>query len=326
MTKTNRFTLIATILLGVLLYTVIRFAHDLNVAWDGSPREPPPRIADPNAPAHPRIATTADLRAILIAHGIDAATALDGYTDWSDARGFTGANRLFGTVNSGPVDTFAADDAIQLRARSDAGDATATQALAAQLLFTDPFSAIELFGKAAEQGSTFALLRIASLLEALDTASSDNPAEDPGQQQRVENLAKRGVGNNLQLTALGYLVTAVRDGGTPIVDPALLAWLDRLQNEATRDELIAVCAWSERTLLEIAGNRARRGKSPVTTNAPPVFLTIPRSADRLPCRRTAYAIENLLDLTHCTVTTVRNASDEDLDLYICLDDQEASSN
>ena len=32
MTKTNRFTLIATILLGILLYTVLRFAHDLNLA------------------------------------------------------------------------------------------------------------------------------------------------------------------------------------------------------------------------------------------------------------------------------------------------------
>jgi hypothetical protein len=315
-TKTNRFTLIATFLLGVLLYMILRFAHDLNVAWDGDMREPPPITADPNTPVHPRITNTTDLSAFLQAQGIDAAAAIDGYTNWSDVRGFTGTNRLFGTASSTPADT-TQSNAI-LRAQSNAGNASATQTLAAQILFTDSFGAIELYRRAAQQGSVFALLRIASLLEALDTVGIENESADPVQQQRIADITASGVDNSLRLTAFGYVVTAIRDGGIPIIDHALHAWLNQLGKDITNEELVAVCAWSERTLYEIAKGRAHNGKPPVMTDTPPILFTIPGIADHLPCSQTAYPIENLLDLTHCTVTEVRNSADEALNLHICL--------
>ena len=318
MTKTNRFTLIATILLGVLLYTILRFAHDLNIAWDGSTLKPPPATNATPDSTLPRIATAIDLRVLLDEEfaepGFDATAALDATADWYDARGFTGKNRLFGSPDTTPLTP---GDVAALTAQSEAGNAAASQTLAAQTLFTNPFRAIELFHKAAEQGSTFALLRIGSLLEALDTAGTVDEAADALHRARVTELTKRGVGNSLRLTALGYVITAIRDGGAPIVDQSMLTWLDRLKDETIHDELIAVCAWSERTLLEIAKSRARSGNSPVTTTAPPVFLTIPGLTDRLPCNQTAYPIENLLDLTNCSITHVRNAANEPMDLYIC---------
>jgi len=316
--KTNRFTLIATILLGVLLYTILRFAHDLNIAWDGSPLKPPPATNDTPDTTQPRIATATDLLALLekelARQSLDSETALDEYAEWSTARGFIGKNRLPGSPDT---TSLMPGDQAALLARSEAGNATASQALAAQILFTDPFRAIELFHRAAEQGSTFALLRTGSLLEALDTAGTGTGADDVKHRERVNELTKQGVGNSLRLTALGYVITAIRDGGAPIVDRSLLTWLDRLQFETTNDELVAVCEWSEHTLFDIAKGRALRGKSPVTTNAPPVFFTIPGLADQLPCRRSAFPIENLLDLTNCTVTPVHNAAGELLNLYLC---------
>jgi len=331
-TKTNRFTLIATFLLGVLLYTILRFAADLNIAWDGSVLQPPPATDNTRAPTQPRIATATDLRAALDDHGIesgiesgiDSRAAIDGYADWSDARGFTGDNRLFGTPDIAPTDAFAAGNETVLIARSDAGDVAASQALAARMLFIDPFNAIEYFRRAAEQGSTFALLRIGSVLEALDAAGADAAIAGHAQRQRVADLTERGVGNSLRLTALGYVMTAIRDGGAPIVDHTLLTWLDRLIDESDNDELVAVCEWSERTLVDIAKGRVRWGKPAITTVAPPVFFAIPNLAERLPCVQTAYPIETLLDLANCSVTEVRNAADEALDLYICSLEQEIS--
>jgi hypothetical protein len=320
-TKTNRFTLIATFLLAVLLYMILRFAHDLNVAWDGSMREPPPITADPNKPTPPRITDTTDLSTLLQAQGIDSKEVINSYTHWNDTRGFTGTNRLFGTVKSTPADTTAANDNAQLRAQSDAGDATASQMLATQLLFTDSFGAIKLFRRAAEQGSTFALLRIASLLEALETAGFEKETTDPTQLQHFADITKQGVGNSLRLTALGYVVTAIRDGDIPIIDHSLQAWLDRLSDDLTNDELVAVCAWSERTLFDIAKGRARHGKPPVQTDTPPIFFAVPEITKHLPCSQTAYPIENLMDLTDCSVTKVRNIADQTLDLHICLIDQ-----
>jgi len=326
-TKTNRFTLIATILLGVLLYTIIRFAEDLNVAWDGGELKTPPAINptvdNGQTPELPRIATTTDLRVILDrqAHtGIDASAMIAGYDAWSDARGFTGHNRLFAATDSDQSAAVPNVDTAGLRTLSDAGDAAASQALAANRVFNDLFGAIELYRLAAEQGSTFALLRIGSVLAALDTAGAGHDAADPEQRRRIAVLAEQGVDNSLRLTALGYVLTAIRDGGAPTIDYPLLAWLDRLQESTTADERAAVCAWSERTLLDIARARARLQKPAITTEPPPVFFAVPDLEDRLPCNRTAYPIENLLDLTRCTMTPVRNAEDEALDLYLCLSD------
>jgi len=317
-TKTNRFTLIATILLGVLLYSVLRFAHDLNLAWDGSVLDPPPATDDAQTPTQPRIESTRDLHALLADKGIDAVAALSGYARWSDARGFTGTNQLFGSVDVAPYIDLAAIEEAELVALSDAGDAAASQALGARMLFVDSFRSIDFYRRAAGQGSTYALLRIGSLLEALDAVAAGNQTGDPVQRQRIADLTRRGIGNSLRLTALGYVITAVRDGGPPIVDYALLAWLDRMNDTTTSAELATVCEWSEQTLLNIARERVRRGKPAITTIAPPVFFAIPDLAERLPCGWTSYPIETLLDLTHCTVTRVRNAADEELDTYICL--------
>ena len=62
------------------------------------------------------------------------------------------------------------------------------------------------------------------------------------------------------------------------------------------------------------------GEPAVTTQPPPVFFTIPDLTNRLPCNKSSFPIENLLDLTRCTTTPVRNAEDEALDLYLCLSD------
>ena len=285
MTKTDRYTLIATVLLGILLYTVLRFAHDLNLAWDGSVLEPPPVTDDTQEPTQPRIASTADLRTLLTDNHVDAVMTLDGYARWSDARGFTGSNRLLGSTDVAPADELAAAAETELKVKSDAGDAAASQALAARMLFIDSFGSIDLYRLAAEQGSTFALLRIGSVLEALETATTGSEPTDPMQQQHIAELTGRGIDNSLRLTALGYVVTAIRDGGPPIVDHALFEWLDRLSDTTTPEEMVAVCEWSEQKLLNVAKSRARRGKPTITTVAPPVFFTIPKLAERLPCRR-----------------------------------------
>ncbi len=317
MTKTDRSTLIATVLLGVLLYTVLRFAHDLNLAWDGSVLEPPPVADNEQESASPRISGAKDLRALLIDNDVDATAALDGYARWSVARGFSGDDRLFASNDRPPGEDFSAIDEATLVARSDAGDAAASQMLGARMLFVDSFRSIDFYRRAAEQGSTFALLRIGSLLEALAAVAAGNKTNHPVQERRVAELAGQGVNNSLHLTALGYVITAIRDGGPPIVDHSLLERLRRLSDTITPEEQVAVCEWSERTLVNIAKERARHGKPAVTTTAPPVFFALPELAGQLPCRQTAYPIETLMEFADCSVVRVRDPADDELDAYIC---------
>lgn len=329
MTKTSRFTLIATVLLGILLYTITRFAGDLNVAWDGSVIEPAP--PDTEAPIALPIADAAGVRAVLEALDIDTVAALDGWAAWSDARGFVPPNRLYGipdpalvaSGSSGRRDPAslstdpATIDEAELLARSAAGDAAATQALAARAASTAPFKAIDYYRLAADQGSTFALLRLASLFEALDTVARSGATADPEYARRIAALTGPAPGTDLRQMAFAHLLAAVRDGGPPTVDPSLLAWLRRLDDQVSEPQRHAACGQSARLLMAIAGRRARMGRPPVVTEAPPVFFTAPEWADQQICAQTADPIENLMDLSDCTVTGFRSAANEPLDLYIC---------
>lgn len=339
MSRTSRFTLIATVLLGVLLYTITRFAEDLNVAWDGSVIEPPPIETD--ASIDLPMADAAGVSSVLTALDIDPVAARDGWAAWSDARGFAPPNRLHGipdpvSSGPGPSDPAPSDpgdasrrdsasrgagpattDEAELLALSQAGDAAATQALAARVALRAPFEAIDYYRLAADQGSTFALLRLASLFEALDTVARSGTTTDPAHARRLAALADSAPGNSLRLMAFTHLLAAVRDGGPPIVDPSLLAWLRRLDEQASDTQRSAACGQSARLLMDIAGRRARSGRPPVVTEAPPIFFTAPGWAEQQICAQTADPIESLMDLSDCIVTRFRSDANEPLDLHIC---------
>ena len=285
MTKTNRYTLIATILLGVLLFTIVQFANDLDVAWDGT------RI-EPEQPADRSVSTfTADPDAALGTAGLEASTARAAADRWRQARGLPADSYL--TANTPVIITQAA----------------VTQAQAEQLRFDDLPTALALFNKAAEQGSAYALLRIAALLEALAATTSDAP----------DTIAMLSVadGPDLRLSALGYILTALRVAGPPLADIDLVAGIDRLLPETTLEQRSLACQWSERRLLDLARARAKQGVRTISTDTPPVFLTAPGAIDSLPCGDIGASAKTLLAESGCAAQPFRSADNGLHDLWIC---------
>jgi len=319
--KNNRFTLIATFLLGVLLYTILQFARDLNVAWDGSALEPRsiPEIEQPDSESSgPIISTLDELKTLLQDSSINPDMALANYADWGEQRGFYGANRLLFSPAEAPQRLATITEG-QLQSMSQAGDLSASQELARRNLFTNTGTAANYYQKAARQGSTAALIRLGSLLA---TISKLKELEDTASQTQndLAALAAAELDQDLMQTAFAVTLVAVRDGGPPVIDPSLLDWLTSTAEQLSPQQLQRACAYSETLLLDIAGQRLKWNKPAIAAQPPLFFFSVPNLSKRLPCSGTLHPIEVLMDLDSCATIPILNATNEPLNLQICQND------
>lgn len=332
MSKTNIFTLIATILLGALLYTISRFTGSLPEAPPAtSIRESaalsPPASADPpgfrDSPGElPRVSSNAELLAYLNAQGIDGQQAIADSAIWLQERGFFATNTLLGiTEEKAPGTALASMDDERLQTIAEAGNSGASQALAARVLFTDPFTALDLYRTAAGQGSVYAILQTGALLESLHDLALDEFVADPAYLRKLSDLRSGSTNQNPKFAAFSHAVAAARDGGVPIIDTEMLQWIKRLSSGFSASEQQSACERSAQLFLEFGSERRRNGLQPISTDPPEVFLSIPELEAQLPCKTTQYPIIQLLDLSSCSRTLVQDGRGERMELNICKNEQ-----
>jgi len=310
MSKTNVFTLIATALLGVLLYVILQLARDLRNA-------PGIEATQPLAGTH-GIFTYADLLEFLEREGIDAERSMADSRDWFQDRGFPGNHGLLGiTGPNGSIDEYADLSDAALESSSAIGDMTATQTLAAHRMSIDPFAAMELYATAAGQGSTYAVLQIGSLRETFANMALDRYQADPGYLEKVGRLRGDDSSRTLQMEAFAYAMAAVRDGGPPVIDHDLLTWLQRMEETIPPPLRESACELSEQIFLEISGERRSGNLAPITRHPPAIFISIPNLAGQVPCRETDHPVLSLLDLSGCETYPIEVFQGSVMDLYSC---------
>ena len=330
MSKTNVYVLIATALLGVLLIVVQQIGGDADVV----PLEVPtpeaaeaekdsdspgalPVEARPGRPAPVRLDSSDDLKALLDARGLNGASLLESSADWFRKRGFNGPQPLLGvTAGETPEDYFSRLDDDTLRGLSDAGDAGATLSLGMRIALTDAFAALELFEKAVEQGSSAALLQIASQRETLSYISMNDFDTDPEFTQKLRRLGYNSP-DRLVADAFVYASIAIRDSGEPVVDEALIDWLDSLNSRLSDARRLVVCERSFGQYVNMGMQRRKFGLPPVNFEVPPVFLALPDLEERLPCNDTNSPIASTLDLSACSVEPVFDDIGRERLLYVC---------
>ncbi len=302
--------MVATALLGVLLYVVLQFA-----------REVPTEAITTSVMVEPAglpVGGRSDLLAILEARGIDAQRAIAESIDWRQARGFLDSDRIFGVAGDGaPARLYETLEIATLESMSESGDLAATQALAARMLLEDPFASLALYATAANQGSVFAMLRIGALRETFSNIALDMFRADSAYRRKLGELRGKNSRASLKMEAFAYVAAAIRDGGIAIVDQDLLDWIQQMAQELPPAELAPACELSANLFLKISAARRRRGLSQITTEPPSVFFGIPNLQEQLPCKSTGHSIIWLLDLSRCSVIQVDHADGETPDLYIC---------
>jgi hypothetical protein len=331
--KTNQFTIIATALLGILLYTIIRFGESLPAApMAGSVREnetsaapatagsDSPQIVtgSPQTSTQPLLTTYADLVDYLNAGGRDGARMLKDTALWRQDRGFFAPDELLGiTPASSPRAYYDSLDEATLKTMSDSGDAGATQTLASITALSDPFAAMTLFSKAAEQGSAYALLRLASLSESFSDLNTDGRKLGPDYLDQLLEYRGANSATSLKTSSYAHVVSAMRDGGLPVIDTELLAWQDRLEQELTDSEIASACDQSERMLFDVNVARRKQGKLRPSVSPPPVFVSPPDAGSRLPCTNAVPDNPALLDQGPCEIIPILTTNGQPANLNIC---------
>lgn len=338
MSSSSRSTLIATFLLGVLLYTVLRFADNLPevpmadtvrrtipvVPASGSGSKPAARDNNPAdvPPVDDRgilqVRNYDELVAHLNTRGLNGRLIVAAAADWYAERGYLGANALLGvTVDAAPMTYYQTLNDATLLALSDAGDAGATQMLARHSMFFDPFRGLELYELAISQGSLYAIVKVSDTLDSFSGAYISDFAQALELRKKIIQLHAQGYRRNLGMAAFATAVAAIRDGGQPIVDEDLLYWVAALEAKTARGSIARACAWSEEKQVEFGTARRRRGKPPLFTEPPPVFLSQPELEASLPCADTDHPVQFRMNLADCSDELVEGPDGKEWRLYVC---------
>lgn len=320
MSKTNLSILLATTLLGVLLWLINGIVREAAVPVAENPVATAVFAVSP-APADdglPRIVSFEDLRQHLDQLGLDSMLMIQVSLAWLDSHGFIGPDELYGRdMKSSPRQAFELYDDASLLALAGGGDIGAMQLLAERSLRSDPADAMDWFRQAASFGSVEAMISIGFLLSTWNASTQAFDA-DPDYRDKVQ--AELDVIPHPERESLAWLLTAATSGGLPIMRPGGLALL--IPNRAARlgdSDTQKACERSQSLLIELAAERRARGEIVFTVEPPPVFLGADSLDNILPCR---YSMMQIIDTSACAaqpVTTRRSWPDK---LWLCNTPQE----
>lgn len=280
----SRFTvsiLLATALLGVLLWIVVSMAVDFAKPPQEPPQEPEPAVE--YDPALPRISDRAELVAFLNGSGLPGFDLVAGLENWLDERGYPPA--IFNTTAQ-PDELISAASDPELLLLAGIGDIDALQELAERSLQDgqNPLEALEWYDQAIVSGSLYAMLRRSDLLNTLsDPVLSEflRSGEWPTELQAItENRT------NALEDALAWALSAYIVGGSATLDTDQAERLTALSTELrSRDEFAIdrACAAAQDYVLDAAASRRALGGSIFSTAAPPFALTVAEPEQLIPC-------------------------------------------
>jgi hypothetical protein len=273
----SRFTtsiLLATALLGVLLWIVISMARDFARAPE-APLPPPEEVIE-HDPTLPRIHTVAELIAWLDGQGYNGQTLIARYKAWLDLRGFPPA-LLDEPAPRDDIVVEAADAELLVIAAT--GNVSALHELSRRSLVEGNLQeAMDWLDQAVINGSLYGMMRKADLI---NTASDPAIAQLTSGKDGYDDV--RLPRDNGLVRALGWSLAAVTVGGYPVVTRAHAARLSTLTDEIDPTKVDLACETAQDFVLEAASSRRALGGPVFSTEQPPFAVTVAEPQDLIPC-------------------------------------------
>lgn len=317
----SRFTvsvLLATALLGVLVWIVLSMARDFARA----PETPLPLPTETEEaafdPSLARISTRAELANWLTAGGYSAATLIESRDAWLKRLGFPRRQAPVGlesaaAADPGNEDTDLSDyDDNELLRIAGNGNARAFQALADRSLQSDPLAALEWYEQAVANGSVYAMLRISDLLLTLSAPELENFVSDSAWQLALEKI--NGDSPPARERALAWAIAAAIIGGFGIVDATYAERIAGLSDELGKPATERACETANDYVLETAAARRTRGGLVIETQAPEFALSISQPEQALPC---SIPVMPLISMEQCQVEPFVGPGPQLMNAWIC---------
>jgi hypothetical protein len=294
----SRFTtsvLLATALLGVLLWVVISIVVDLANAPDELLAPPQETIIEID-PALPRINSQTEFIAWFATLGYDFDALYSAQESWVEDRGWpepyafkTPASPTSDYWEDGP------DDA-QLLILAGDGDLQAMQRLAVRSLMRDkdPLEALDWYDRAIVSGSIFAMLAVADLTLTLTDPALDEFRAQAEWQAAVEQL--RNESPPPKERALAWSLAAVIMGGYGLMGTTLTQRIDMYSMELDTAGIERACVTAQDYVLEVAATRRAQGNAVFSFDPPPFSITHIDPVSIIPCEA---PMEPLISMEGC---------------------------
>lgn len=314
----SRFTtsiLLATALLGVLLWVVISMVVDFARA----PEEPLPlpeeEVVRTFDPALPRIENRSQFVSWLNGQGLEGKLLLEAYAGWLEVRGYPENYNWITTDGSAPADLFAANDDAELLVLAGRGDLAAMHELAERSLAADdPLEALAWYDRAIVSGSLYAMVRTADLITTLTDPALTGFITNPQWQAALDAL--RAEKPAPRERALGWLYAAVNVGGYTLMDEAHASRISNLQAQLDPAQLESACETGQNYLLDAASARRALGNAVFMTDGPPVAVTVAAPDKVIACD---VQIPPLVSLDTCSKKEIVGPGPELFAAWLCTD-------
>jgi hypothetical protein len=295
MSRTNISILIATALLGVLLWIVISIVRDLANAPDTPlPQPAEAKVVEFN-PALPRIFSGVQLEDWLTQQGYPV-LVVDKYRDWLMLHGFhSGTPLLDFSAQPQAEDLYADNDDATLLILAGQGDIAALHILAERSLETDPLAALEWFDQAIVNGSVHAMIRISDLLTTLADPELANFVSDPVWQSALRTLQNTSPAPLER--ALAWAIATVTFGGYAVLDQSLAQRIHTLSEQMEPSAINRACEIAQDYVLTTAATRRAQGGMLFSTQTPPLAISVAQPETVIPCD---IPVLPLISLTQCT--------------------------
>jgi hypothetical protein len=285
----SRFTvsiLLATALLGVLVWIVLSMARDLVRAPDVPLPMPTEEQEQEFDPALPRLFNYRDLQLWLSNRGLSE--KLPSYNRrWLQERGGFPASKLplLPPIDQDPLyapslDLSELDDATLLD-YAGMGIAAAMHELGDRSIKTDPLAALEWYDQAIVSGSLYAMVRTADLLTTLSDPAISELIADPVWQDALDQI--RNISPTPRERALAWSIALVTVSGYVVMSSEHAERIARLTAQLDAAEIERACDTAQEYVLETAGARRARGEQVFSMDAPPFALSVADPASLIPC-------------------------------------------
>jgi hypothetical protein len=274
--------LLATALLGVLLWIVISIVVDLANAPDELLPMPAEEAETFFDPALPRIKTPATLVVYLNEQGYPGDTLLAGYGDWLEERGYPPAHNWAIEQDIAAAASFDTLDDAELLLIAGSGDIPAMHELAERsLAHNDPLEALAWYDRAIVSGSLYAMLRTADLITTLTDPALAEFISNPGWQAALEKLRTETPAPPER--ALGWSLAAVSVGGYGVMDAAHARRIMSLTEQLAPAEVDNACEIAQDYVLQAAAVRRVQGGPVFSAEQPPMALSVAKPQEIIRC-------------------------------------------
>jgi hypothetical protein len=310
--RTNISILLATALLGILLWVVISIARDASRAPEIPLPMPSDEVTPTFDPSLPRISNRLELTDWLSAHSEASGQLIDGYQDWLRGQGYPADSALLSATEATAAESLANEDDSMLLLLAGQGDITATHLLAERSLETDPLAALDWFDQAVIDGSVYAMIRIADLLTTFADPGLADFVSDPAWQAALESI--NSVSPAPRERALAWSIAAVTVAGYAILDPSHAERIANLSEQLDSAGIERACNAAQDFVLQTAAARRVRGGAVFSTESPPFAISVANPEYVVSCD---VPVIPLVSLTACEKNSFVGAGEKLMTAWLC---------